>query len=200
MLSLFCKTCGTVADFFVEQENINGHGYSCLRCSQCTEFRQYKCGICERTYSCKRGDRKHIEKHMKEVHPDNYTSVNFGSTDDEEEETKERVNDSDSDDEFVDCEEGSWGGNDNIDFDVAAASLSNSFSHVNIERDARLAPKFENETSDIYYKQEWELYHEGGNALFGGIRGVCWRSRYQLELTGIEEVVDLDDARLMFNI
>ena len=137
---------------------------------------------------------------MKEVHPDNYTSVNFGATDDEEEETEERVNDSDSDDEFVDCEEGSWGGNDNIDYDVAAATLSNSFSHVNIERDARLAPKFENETSDIYYKQEWELYHEGGNALFGGIRGVCWRSRYQLELTGIEEVVDLDDARLMFNI
>ena len=112
MESFHCNTCGTVKEFSFEQQNINLHGYSSLVCNGCTEFKLFKCGLCEKTYVYRNGDRRNIERHMKQAHPDSYTSVNF-----ELNEQPVVANDSEEADvpseEFYDCQEDlTWGGGD----------------------------------------------------------------------------------------
>ena len=78
-------------------------------------------------------------------------------------------------------------------------NVSESFDPIQLRTHGYQLPNFGNETSNTYFKQEYHMYHEH-NELFGGIRGVCWRSRYQLNLHQYCHTSRIDDTFFMFKI
>ena len=50
-----------------------------------------------------------------------------------------------------------------------------------------------------YFEQDFQMYHEEGE-LHGGIRGICWRLRNQLDPHDIDHIANNDDTKFMFNI
>lgn len=60
-------------------------------------------------------------------------------------------------------------------------------------------PKFDNPISNEYFRQDYHMYSKFGE-VFGGLRGVSWRSRYQVNLYDASRLLTLKDSMLMFNI
>ena len=60
-------------------------------------------------------------------------------------------------------------------------------------------PPFDNHVSNAYFKQDYDMYSRLGQ-LFGGLRGICWRSRYQVCLYDSSRLLNLNDTKLMFNL
>ena len=86
-----------------------------------------------------------------------------------------------------------------IDYQTANNILHNSPPLSNLTPDGHRRVDFSNDISNTYFDQEFRLYHEEGE-MFGGIRGVCWRSRYRLDLDGVHNINTLADTKYMFDI
>ena len=58
-------------------------------------------------------------------------------------------------------------------------------------------PNFGVPTTDTYYRQDFELFHQSG-IKFGGYRGICYRSRNENELCHKDCISSIDDSKMMF--
>jgi len=87
-----------------------------------------------------------------------------------------------------------------VDYDESETILSSSFAPENIELDSHRVPEFGNIISNTYFDQDVNMYSGDEHTLFGGIQGVCWRSRYRVELSEVKFTSNINDAKLMFNI
>ena len=63
-----------------------------------------------------------------------------------------------------------------VDYNESETILSRSFAPENIELDSHRVPEFGNVISNTYFDQDVNMYSGDEGTLFGGIRGVCWRS------------------------
>ena len=86
-----------------------------------------------------------------------------------------------------------------IDYRESYEIPANSFSSKHLSLDNHDYPNFGNQTSDSYFEQDFKMYHDE-DELFGGMRGICWRSRYKLDLHDVGSMASMDDAKFMFNI
>ena len=95
--------------------------------------------------------------------------------------------DDDSDGEDETCQDSSYDPPDDssyildIDYHESYEILGNSFSSKHLSLNNHVYPNFGNQTSDSYFEQDFKMHHDE-DELFGGMRGICWRSRYKLDL------------------
>ena len=210
----YCKTCSRESCFNVDKENVGGLGYMIVTCTVC-ESSEYHCSECPAQLSAKNHDHRPIKNHMRVKHgrvvpvQEVITQPAMNA----EEDTcpvlsprGELSDDEDSDDNYADYDHTNTVVDDcqsshflDLDFDDANAMLADSFSHSNLSLDGTNYPDFGNDTSNTYFKQEFDMFHHE-NELFGGIRGICWRSRYRVDLHDIDNIAGMDDTKLMFNI
>ena len=189
MKSLFCTQCTEVTEFDVDNPNVGGLGYMSLKCKICFQP-VAQCNECLDVYSLNFRKHTNIRKHMKIKHKP-LNAIADDQDDNEVEDHSHDENNNESDEgtsTFLD-----------IDYHDAIDILDESFNPIQSNFEDHKCPDFGNNKSNIYFEQDLKMYHNEG-ALFGGIRGVCWRSRYQLDLYDVEHIADIDDAEFMFNI
>ena len=216
MSTLYCNQCQCDKDFLLCDKNVKGGGYSSLQCDEC-QYKCVQCHECKAVFSCKNSDYRSIKKHIKNKHglattiplidPSNFQTeeptsspLSIRATYDRQcldvlyEEDVEKDTEATSFDAMDESENFL-----NIELHESFETLARSFTPENVSLDARNYPNFGNDTSNTYFEQDFKMYHEEGQ-LFGGMRGVCWRSRYKLSLHDIESIANMDDAKFMLNI
>ena len=82
---------------------------------------------------------------------------------------------------------------------TANMEQNDSFTLENLTIDAMTFPDFGNPTSNTYFEQEYKMDVEIGEP-FGGIRGICWRSRYRLNLSQTRNIMSLENTEFIFDI
>jgi len=195
---------------------VKGGGYSSLQCDEC-QYKCVQCHECNAVFSNKNSDYRYIKKHIKNKHG---LATTIPLIDQSNVQTEEPTSSPLSiratydrqcldvlyeEDVEKDTEATSFDAMDesenflNIELHESFETLARSFTPENVSLDARNYPNFGNDTSNTYFEQDFKMYHEEGQ-LFGGMRGVCWRSRYKLSLHDIESIANMDDAKFMLNI
>ena len=140
-------------------------------------------------------DHRNIKNHMKSKHP-RTDAVNEEDANDDEVHDYYHTSFNDPNDDVSTLLD--------LDYHEAIDLIEgpNSSSNMNFEDTSvedPIYPAFGNDISNKYFEQEYKMFHNDGE-LFGGIRGVCWRSRNRLELYDVEHINGLDDTQFMFNI
>ena len=216
MSTLYCNQCQCDKDFLLCDKNVKGGGYSSLQCDEC-QYKCVQCHECKAVFSCMNSDFRYIKKHIKNKHG---LATTIPLIDQSNVQTEEPTSSPLSiratydrqcldvlyeEDVEKDTEATSFDAMDesenflNIELHESFETLARSFTPENVSLDARNYPNFGNDTSNTYFEQDFKMYHEEGQ-LFGGMRGVCWRSRYKLSLHDIESIANMDDAKFMLNI
>ena len=202
----FCHTCLDITDFRVENDNFDGLGYMFIRCSIC-HGPLAKCITCETVYSLAKRDHTNIRNHMNKH---DVPVSDIESTSEENEvfrysDDKSNESSSDRDDSGVDSDSDSSliSGSSisflDIDYHTTNIALSESFTLDNLTIQAASLPEFGNLISNTYFEQEYKMDNDCDEA-FGGIRGICWRSRYRLHLLEHRHLMTFEDTEFMFDV
>ena len=89
----------------------------------------------------------------------------------------------------------------NFDCSVEIASDDNYCNYDTKSNTTSLSghdfPNFGVPTTDAYYRQDFQLFHDSGIE-FGGFRGVCYRSRNENDLCHKDCISSVEDAKMMF--
>lgn len=181
-----------------------------MTCPEC-QYRIASCDDCSKTYSITGRKFTNINAHVK-------THVDSRRVPDLQLRTRDEplVDDDQSLDEYHDCDDNIESYNDDhnddishesaqaaevliIDFDESNQSHSETFSMSNLTIRNVVYPNFGNQISNTYFEQDYKMFHEW-DEMFGGIRGVSWRSRNRLRLYDTDNLSGLDDTKFMFNM
>ena len=201
----YCKDCQDYNEFDVENSNVDGMGYMALRCKDCHR-RVAKCISCAKVYSIEGRNHTNIKKHMNEctVH---CSSFQPGHNDEDEVEPAE-------DQSWLNPSINHHGENHStssnsfnsesssileLDYNTANNDLNEYFTETNLSLVAATFPDFGNLISNTYFEQDYRMYDEFDEE-FGGIRGICWRSRYRLNLLERRNISNLEDTEFMCDI
>ena len=65
--------------------------------------------------------------------------------------------------------------------------------------DAMLLPSYGVVSTDRYMNMEVNMLRDHGEAM-GGFRSVCWRSRHRTDCYGLDDMVNMEDAKFMFYV
>jgi len=199
----WCKCCSSLSkSHLIDDTHLIDFGYSRIECNTCgTTY--WSCSKCDKVYKACNFDyiltRQHMDQHndVPELTARDNASNDDDSSDDEEEELE--------DDDDDDCQEQEDEHPNKIeqvfevDSNIYQDQLEDSFDPIQLDLHGFDFQSFGNAISNTYFKQDYHMYHDHIE-LFGGIRGVYWRSRYRLYLHDLTHTVDMDDTVFMFNI
>jgi hypothetical protein len=90
-------------------------------------------------------------------------------------------------------------GENNDDFPEAGTCDGYDGGEGNDNQSQFSIPKFAIPATDQYVRMEIDMYHQH-EELLGGFRSACWRSRYRNNLFGLDNIVDMNDAKFMFYV
>ena len=161
----------------IDDAHLQEFGYSTIACNKCgTTYTS--CSKCDKVYKAGNSDDRLIRKHMDQHNDVPELTVRDNDNDeddssDDEEEDLEDGNDErleQDDDDFNDIEQLF-----EVDSNYYQDQLEDSFDPILLEIHGFDFQSFGNDMSNTYFKQDYDMYHDH-NELFGGIRGVCWRS------------------------
>ena len=210
-MNLLCDgKCDCIVKFSVKAGKDSDNGFISLQCSVCQHYTYYKCFGCGKLYIDKNYDKRNIRNHIKTCPQQLLLMQKLASCNKTTEGLHENIiipevkEEDEEDDTFMQQENDIVDEDRNIllevDYNESETILSRSFAPENIELDSHRVPDFGNVISNKYFDQDVKMYRGDEGTLFGGIRGVCWRSRYRVELSEVKLTTNINDARLMFNI
>ena len=215
----YCDNCHSLQRFQLKDRDVDDLGYNIISCPAC-HSKLASCMSCPTTTKIKNWDHRSIKNHMRKHDndlEDDVPALLFRSedrdSDEEDGDSDEEDGDSDEEDELDDDSSdqqnqyysGPSDGSsscseymENTNFMVNEEDhYSFSSSTLNIE--GLCLPDYGNFISNTYFQQEYDMLLNN-NELFGGIRGICWRSRYRLHLSHTRDVISLSDTEFMFDV
>ena len=214
-VTAYCKQACKRHEIFEIDRGILEGGYDVLRCRSCSGI-CYQCKECLRSFSGKNHDRTAVRRHMENGHCSVPVLNQVGSQLMETDVPLCMDINASTSFEAEDFMDGGAEGF-NVD-DMSVCSIGEDvdlfldmdyedfegendyFSEENLVQQWLQLPSFGNATSDIYYEQDFNTYHMN-NEVLGGIRGICWRSRYRLNLhEGVSRLSNIMDTKYIFNI
>jgi len=168
-MAQWCKNCSSSSEFhLIDDTHVGGFGYSRIECNSCgTNY--WSCTKCGKGYKGSNNDHRLISQHMNQNHDVPELTVIDNASDDDDEEY---------DDE---CKEKEDKVNNKImqvfevDSNNYHDNFEDSFDQVQLNIHGYDIQSFGNDISNTYFKQDFHMYHDHAE-LFGGIKGICWRS------------------------
>ena len=217
MTDVYCVTCKQCTEFSTIDHDVHGDHFSRMKCNVCSS-QIYMCSGCSKSFTAKYRDHRPVRKHISDCHP-------LLSTNNEEYEAMDNVDSMDIDSDLppllprddldIDLHAVDMDFDDitvntqlskessmisEVDYDVHNQRLGQSFTVEELNNEWTTLPSFGNHASDVFYEQEFRMFHWHAET-FAGIRGVCWRSRYRIDLSDdISYLSNVADTRYMFNI
>ena len=200
-----------------KQLGVDGFGYNIEFCHDC-HSKMACCISCPATYTLNNHDHRNIRKHM-QTHEydvnDDAPEIHHEDSDSDDDNDLDEDNlpslvcrsvDSDSDEED-ELDDYSYGQQEQNLLDDSTSCSSNKerqnfaineeLSKLEMER--IILPDYGNTISNTYFQQDYDVEKNYGE-LFGGIRGITWRSRQRVECFTCKDTVSLDDTEFMFDM
>ena len=201
----YCENCNSLQTFELKDRDVDGLGYNIISCPAC-HSKVASCMSCPHTTTMKNRDRRTMKKHMR-MHEndveDDVPALFFRSADgdsDEEDELDDDSVDHPIQYDSIPSEDSSLCSEyiEDTNF-VVNEEDHHSFLSSNLNVEEFSLPDYGNVISNTYFQQEYEMLLNN-DELFGGIRGICWRSRYRLHLSHTRDVISLGDTEFMFDV
>ena len=188
MVQQYCESCNALRQFVLKDCDVNGLGYNIKICPVC-HLKLACCISCPVTYKLTKQDHRSIRNHMR---------THENDVDDDVPALHFRSEDSDSDEEDESDDDSSGQPDQHQNF-VVNEEDHYSFSLSKFKIQGIFLPDYGNTISNTYFQQDYDLELKNGE-LFGGIRGISWRSRYRLLCETTRDVLSLSDTEFMFDV
>ena len=86
-----------------------------------------------------------------------------------------------------------------VDANEAMSVINDSLMGSQLMLDAMSLPNYGVISTDRYMRMEVKMFQDHGEVM-GGYRSACWRSRYRTDCYGLDNMVNMDDAKFMFYV
>ena len=86
-----------------------------------------------------------------------------------------------------------------VDANEAASVIKDSLMGFSLMLDAMSLPNYGVVSTDRYMNMKVNMLQDHGEVI-GGFRSACWRSRYRTDCYGLDDMVNMEDAKFMFYV
>ena len=204
MLFEYCKKCDILTKFDECGRNNFCLGYSTYSCCSCVGSKIAQCNGCSKVYSISNFTFTNIKNHVAKCVDSNMINESHSDTRESQEEDHQEddtsINSNTSTGSI--CTQVSVSSSlvySDMDCDISNDEINHLSTTVNTLTVSSSALDFGNSVSNNYFRQEYQMYHDHRED-FGGIRGLCWRSRNRLALYQHSCLATMDDTEFMFDI
>ena len=204
MIFEYCKKCDILRKFDECGRNNFCLGYSTYSCCSCVGSKIAQCNGCSKVYSISNFTFTNIKNHVAKCVDSNMINESHSDTRESQEEDHQEddtsINSNTSTGSI--CTQVSVSSSlvySDMDCDISNDEINHLSTTVNTLTVSSSALDFGNSVSNNYFGQEYQMYHDHRED-FGGIRGLCWRSRNRLALYQHSCLATMDDTEFMFDI
>ena len=199
MVKQYCESCNALRQFVPKERDVDGLGYNIEFCPDC-HLKLACCISCPKAYKYTNHDTRSIRNHMRTHENDVDDDVPPEDSDSDED------NESDDDsygqrDQYLLSSDDSTSCSTNMEHQNFTVNEEDhySFSFSKLEIKGILLPDYGNSISNTYFQQDYDL-EQKNDELFGGIRGITWRSRHRVLCATSKDILSLSDTEFMFDM